>query len=509
LLSMGILDVFFLHLDTVPANPQKPRDIRVGRAHIALLGIQGLRAFANDETRVYSTAMINAWPGIFEWSVYFAVNLAKTPDKQNLINTICPCWAVLFESGNEELRKIMTSTIGSVELATRLWDTEDENIPSGSDIAAGPAALAVFLKVADVAILDRVVNACDGTPERVARVAIARLYSAMTRDRISIQRVSTLIDIINLLSLHPTHPFRKEFLRAHIIDAITATLHSLTKARESPVWLSSMMSGFKCLDSYLESTDGVTWVRRTLDFGFLATFVKCSPRFEKFSPEDLSIVLNIVGNILPRYLVYRTVVDAVSGAMEKIEADPHLHTVSNGVAKNEWNKFCKLSRQRLILAIESDLPKRVVTCDNPKVGFYITYLSLNNDHIGSVKKSVQCTNSESVPAVYKRTTAMKSASELRGRQATIRRCARSKSRPVSVRLVYAPFILMVSFLVMQREQRTRLPSKTLLFSVTFPVKMPFVTVSHFAAWRLAIFLPHLLSILWFTLTTQLFPKHIP
>jgi hypothetical protein len=68
LLTMGVLDVFFLYLDEnkVPTTSEQSADASlVGRALTALSAL-GMTPVLDFETRkAYSKDMIQAWPGIF------------------------------------------------------------------------------------------------------------------------------------------------------------------------------------------------------------------------------------------------------------------------------------------------------------------------------------------------------------------------------------------------------------------------------------------------------------
>ena len=68
LLKMGILDVFYAHLDVRKAPPtQDPAagaSAVANRAVMSLLGLSKAGTFIGDSSE-YSGAIINAWPGIF------------------------------------------------------------------------------------------------------------------------------------------------------------------------------------------------------------------------------------------------------------------------------------------------------------------------------------------------------------------------------------------------------------------------------------------------------------
>jgi hypothetical protein len=387
LLLMGVLDVFFLHLDEskvpITPDPSASQSQIADRAFMALLGVSKAGAFLEDKMgEGISKGAMKAWPGIFKWSAFLFVARVQTPGvhkqiKRSTIDIISSCWYAV--SRDDDLCKIMASTVGCIEIAAKLWVLEDDGpVPSSVNLPAGSAALYSLLKTEDISLLDRIVKACGGKAKPVVSLAITRLHSATNDGQKDGIRVTILIDLINRLSRNPKHPLRTAFLSGHIIHIVTKTLATAASQINTTgdlTLLDSMVAGFGYLWNYLESTDGVTWILQSLRAGFLTAFVECSPHFGELDSEDLSMVVGIVKDILPRYLVYRTVIEAVDAAMLKIQKSPYMHAVSNGIVKNEWNKFHRLSLERLMVTLQAGSSKdKVVACDNVKVRcFYAFY----------------------------------------------------------------------------------------------------------------------------------------
>jgi hypothetical protein len=340
---------------------------------MALYGISKAGNFLNDDNRErYLGPMAEHWPGIFKWSVFFFVARVQAPGlpkavKRSAIDVISACWYAI--SREDKTCEVIISTVGSIEIATKLWVLEDDG-HSSTNLPVGSAALYSLLKAGDISLLDRVVTACGGKPEPVAHLATTRLRSTIKGRQMDGIRAAILIDLINRLSRPPAHPLRKAFLGYNIIQVITETLTTVAtqiNATGNPALLDSMVAGFGYLWNCLESTDGVTWILQSLRTGLLTAFVESCPHFSQLDPYDLEMLLGVVKDIIPRYLVYRTVIEAVDSAMLKVQATPYMPALMRGIAKDVWHNFRKLSLERLIAIHRPKLNGKNVICDNVKV----------------------------------------------------------------------------------------------------------------------------------------------
>jgi len=132
--------------------------------------------------------------------------------------------------------------------------------------------------------------------------------------------------------------------------------------------LDVLVASFGYLSNCLESTDGFTWVIQSVKAGLLTAFVDASPHFSKLDPDDRDMILHIVRDILPIYLVYRSVVEAIDGTMSKLNDSPHRERILGSMASGVWTKFHNLVLEQLFTTMQATAVKRTaVTCDNVKV----------------------------------------------------------------------------------------------------------------------------------------------
>jgi hypothetical protein len=104
-------------------------------------------------------------------------------------------------------------------------------------------------------------------------------------------------------------------------------------------------------------------------------FVDCSPHYSKLADIDRQMVFSIIQNIVTRYMVYRSVITAVSSGLLHAQRSPQHAMISTSVAKDVWSDFCDLVNERqLVKAQASALKSKSRICDNVDVGSSILVL---------------------------------------------------------------------------------------------------------------------------------------
>ncbi|KAF8887152.1 hypothetical protein BD779DRAFT_1528356 [Infundibulicybe gibba] len=250
--------------------------------------------------------------------------------KRSTIDIITGAWYSLGQVG--KVRDMMARTQGSIEIATQLWVLEDSGPAAITNIPSGSASLDSLLKSYRVpSLLDRVVESAG------AHTVIC-------------------LDLIGHLSWESKHALRYAFLNSNIIATSTKlilTVSKLLHAGGNTSLLAVMVSAFGYLSNCLESTDGFTWVTQSLNAGLLLAFIECHPFYAILDPEDRDMVFSIFRDVLPKYLVYRSVISAVDGGMKRAEQSPHNSKISDSPAKNVWQKFRGLALERLVVTMQA------------------------------------------------------------------------------------------------------------------------------------------------------------
>ena len=333
---------------------------------------------------IHGPIIIQAWPGVFKWSAFFFVgrvqhkSVKPEVQKTNLDVISAALYAL---SRSDSVRKVMSATKGSIELATQMWVMEDKgNLPSFANIPTASAALDALLKDDNGPALDRVIAAAGGDADNVAQLMLSRLRTSINSTPVYGAPAVAYLDLVGHLSRAPEHALRHAFLGSNTIALCTKIALSVSKMLNvgngaPPIQLDVMVAAFGYLTNCLESTDGFTWVSQSIQSGLLMAFLDCSPHFSKLDPDDCDMVLSIVRNILPKYLVYRSVIQAVDGTIRKLGDPLHHQRIEKSIARNVWADFHKLAMERYLVTLQAAAMKgKGATCDNVNVGRFLCFI---------------------------------------------------------------------------------------------------------------------------------------
>ncbi|TFY60980.1 hypothetical protein EVJ58_g4795 [Rhodofomes roseus] len=369
------LDLFLSYLQErdVPENTN-PRTIFCDAANFAFtgfLGISRLGLVLDEPGRLKRVA--DAWNAIFKWTVFIFSTRIEGVSKNDIrrkstIDVLSAAWYALCSK--DPIRGLMIATPMTIEIATKLWLEEDDGPPTHLNAPAGTCCLSSLLKMAKKEQLDRVLKMAGGKADEIAKLSLARVKTALKARPINGTHLTMHLDFINALSREASHPLRHALLGANVIWIVTNALTTISiqvNLSRDLSFLDAMVSAFGYIANCLDSTDGFTWVSQSIGAGLLTSFVDCSPHFSKLDPEDFDMILTIVNNILPRYTVYRSVLEAMNGPMLKIDKGPQRDRVLNSVVKDAWRTFFASSCDRMTLLHQAEVWKgKNITCDNVK-----------------------------------------------------------------------------------------------------------------------------------------------
>ncbi|OBZ69916.1 hypothetical protein A0H81_10213 [Grifola frondosa] len=174
------------------------------------------------------------------------------------------------------------------------------------------------------------------------------------------------VDLLSLFCCIGSHPLRTALLRANAVQVVTTALVKLSvlvNVSGELVHFFAMRACFCYLSSCLDIPDDITLVLESVGAGLLQAFCDCSTQFSKLASEDLKNVLDIVQDIVSRYLIYRSVIEAVDNAVSKIERGPQKGRVDASLAKTVWDTFCELAHERSASLVVAGVPQNGL-CDN-------------------------------------------------------------------------------------------------------------------------------------------------
>ncbi|KAJ7022650.1 hypothetical protein C8F04DRAFT_1137345 [Mycena alexandri] len=377
LVSLGILDVFFHHLDAdkafVEPSIANERSPVAECAFYALVGLtKAAEHFTPGASYHHHPSVLNSWPGVFKWSAFFfQTRVASMPPRpiegrRTAMDVIASVWYALVQA--DGMRQVMAATQGSIEIATQLWLLDDEVPYSGTKYISIPApAAALDALLVDRAAADRALAAVAGKSELIVKTAISRTRNALACSPLDPTQITIYIDLLNDFSYGRHHPLRYGLLQAGVIQLCTKGAGTLVRALNaggSPDLLNGIISAFGYLANCLESTEGFTWVTQCLASDFLAAFADLGPHFRRLDAEDYDMICSLLTKTLPTYLVYRSVIQAVDEGMRRIKEE-QFQRINSSMAKKVWVDFQVLAEERVFVVLHATAVKgKAATCDN-------------------------------------------------------------------------------------------------------------------------------------------------
>ncbi|KAJ6512831.1 hypothetical protein C8R45DRAFT_327996 [Mycena sanguinolenta] len=358
-IELGAVDVFLSHLraDKAPALTRTPRRWQKDDdfAHLSLVAIGAMNPLIdNPQYQAQSRAVLDGWRGIFKWCSYIydvRIDSDSAQDRRMFFDSIVKLFYAL--SRFNKFVVVMIETPRCLELVTKLWALED--IPAGVDsIILGPAStetLGNLLKFAHILgkhdIHKRVIEAAGGDVDFIAQLTLGRVkkVTKTINPDLGSFALSWHIDFIAQLCHPYPHPLRRAFFDADVIAIVTGSFVALSRiiARNpTPGCISMMTSCCNFFAKYLEGDDYLS-LGHAVKAGFLPAFLDCSPTFSQMTEEDMKTAVNIMANVLPRYLVYRSFVEAVTSAMEKLNRQ---RLIAQPIISTAWRSFVALLEKR-------------------------------------------------------------------------------------------------------------------------------------------------------------------
>ncbi len=382
---MEAFDAFLSHLghDQVPIGRGSAEaafafsSTPASRAYHSLMGIAGADSQIASNY-LLTSRILEAWPGIHAWSLYFFESCVEALDKSDRRREVALCvlsaaWYSI--STHKPVRPAMVNTPQTLEIATHLWmEEEDVKRIARTNTPYGTCLMFSLLDDVSFASLERVLQAAGEKPWVVADLAIGNARHTLMTPPLDGNHFAIHLGLISSLSRFPNHPFRHAFLSRNVISFVTSALVKLGQTGHSNnindlMLVGAMLSCFEYLYNYLESTDGFTWVSQAIRAGLLQAFCDCSPKFDMimmFRSHLDTVIFEIFKTILPRYMVYQSVLELIEISLKRVDRDPHRKRVMNSLAKQTWCDFRALAEERIAMTYRAQNDHSLV-CDNVKV----------------------------------------------------------------------------------------------------------------------------------------------
>ncbi|VDB98123.1 unnamed protein product [Peniophora sp. CBMAI 1063] len=375
-----VLQIFCHHLDSerVPVyHTGAGNGALEDLASSALLGIGNLGAqVVLDTIPGYIPILVEAWPGIYRWMRYFDTRNrdANSPISamKRAIGQEVIALALYALTSEDEIRHLALATNGLVELIAKLWLDEDRTRITAAEGSLGlrgaSCALHTTLFTADAQQLDELVKIAGGDYSVVADLAVDRLRNTLELKPpppLFADHVFVYIDTLVTLTRCPCR-LQQTILDCGAIVYVTRALNRLASLLSDGSAFRATMSCFGFICNVIEEVEEAANVRRAVRNGMLEAFVNFMPRMADLGRQNQLFLKRLIGDIIPRYLVYRSVIVLVIPAMEKIDANPvYVKQIRASPFRDAWLKTKQLAKERWQVKDTSDVLKNEQSsCDN-------------------------------------------------------------------------------------------------------------------------------------------------
>ncbi|KIJ45858.1 hypothetical protein M422DRAFT_778640 [Sphaerobolus stellatus SS14] len=350
--QIRVSEILFVHLgdpeivpnETSSTDPTVQNNIEL--AHTCLLSLCYLVEIIPKDIH-YIARIKRAWPGIFKWSQFFFdvyINRRHQERDATLLG-IKASWNFFVETFG--MQDLIIATPGSIELATNLWIAGDGWSEKASRYQGNPyAVLSNLLREKTYPqVRGRILSVVKGKPMILAKLLISRLQ-ALTKSKTGIEeRLDAGLDLLMHFTQFYKHEIIYALLEAGIIPCLVnfldtaATMALLGKAGVDDITIRNVSMALISLMFCVGATDGWRWILQAVKSGFLSVVLTLSPNYERLHHGSYHAVADIIGDLLPRYMVYYSVMIEVKKQLDNLD-DSVIWTTGFGEAWKRMRNKC-------------------------------------------------------------------------------------------------------------------------------------------------------------------------
>ncbi|KAI0046575.1 hypothetical protein FA95DRAFT_1679681 [Auriscalpium vulgare] len=356
----------YLDASKIPV-PRHP--IAVGSAAFSVLdcastSFMGLGQILRDKSLL--PIAVGSWPGLFEWILYFQERNFHVPmhDRDDIMEMIM--YVIYLMQSDDNMARRLRRTPRVINLATVIWMAED---PASDSVIT--SAFERLLLNASAATMEEVVAAA-GTFDAVADRAILRLRTALRR-RVSLTAPTRLVahfgaavELMRHFGSCPNDDLGLALMDRGAIIGVTKLLVKLTSLRiyNDAAIRHTISICFHYLASLVDASDGVTGLQQAVKNGLLRAIVDVSPMFDQLHEDTQESLRILLGEVVPRYVLFRSIVSRAAKALEPLRATDYKEKITNSPLKNLWEALCSLVSERAEAKAQLDTLTKVARCQN-------------------------------------------------------------------------------------------------------------------------------------------------
>ncbi|KAI0047592.1 hypothetical protein FA95DRAFT_1558912 [Auriscalpium vulgare] len=367
--TRAVVDIFCSHVSAskiphpfIESSP--PALSALGCAFWSFTAMNELTEMPNMSTFTtrYSAQIAEAWDGIYHWTAFFDDLSPQLTRKEQKVIHLLISRAVFIVTQHLPAVPLVLQTPGILELAASLWVKEPKYTSALESIGHPTSLVALVLKNPDDAMLDRFVDAAGGLPARVARAALSHLHGVLKAE--GPEDPSWLITphlyVLRCLTSGKSNTLRYETVKQCGVSVVTQAVVAL--ATKGSHELSDTRGGIQlALQQLLVATmagDGIRWLCSALHEGLLRAYAAVLREAKHYDAAQLQQIAEMPRDVLPLYLVYKPVVNAVVKSLHDLNMDIASMRVEGSVLKEVWLNLESRVKTQARLKDQWDADKR-------------------------------------------------------------------------------------------------------------------------------------------------------
>jgi len=391
-LHSELMPIFYHHLDPkkIP-HPTHPPPNVIHTLKMATTALEGIAACVDAQHKSENGALMTSiethWPvKIWKWTHFLLIHCFSKPmlnsiDGEFRLHVYFTTMGLLSVLAEETgLRVTIGSTPGLIAIITKLWIAEAKK--EGGVCFKASTVLERFVSAPKPGWLDQIIAAADNNPTVVAKTILERIRANLLEPGVlSTDYAAIHKDLLIAMGFsQAATPAVCHALRSHhSIPTITKAMLCLSSDRHAnaPPHSTRIPDRFisQCLTfciiyldmSFIDSEDAGTWIAQAIDAQLIPAFLK-STRFFVHDGALKQICPKILGDVIPQYLVYRSVLRAVARSLKNIRRIGLEGLVpENGPFRDSWSTLNELANERLGIKAHYDKDPSLVICGNPPV----------------------------------------------------------------------------------------------------------------------------------------------
>ncbi|KII87065.1 hypothetical protein PLICRDRAFT_55103 [Plicaturopsis crispa FD-325 SS-3] len=352
---------------SVRPSPADRRQVKLTNAALSVLIVCGPAHFSASPALVARLLAPDGWPHIWKWMQFeydkcIVEGAYGDEGREGAVFAIAFTLAALGKSS--ALRATLTRTPGLLVILAKQW-LQARPPELASQTAACAFALEILVHFGnqletedDTHLLDDddpapdlihyVLDAAEGDATLVATTALTRLRAAMAAA--AVEEVDVNVLLIRSLSWISCRPLHLAFVNHGVIPEVIKVLYWCNARPVDAISVEAILACYYNILNGFFSANGSAWAMQAFDSGLLTAMLKSGAWLSlREHPDLVEFIRKLLCELLPKYLVFRSVLRAVRKPIRQVKRLGLTTAASAGLLWDAWKGFQELAEERLSL----------------------------------------------------------------------------------------------------------------------------------------------------------------